>query len=157
MSENSDETIPFDDHDALRALISEDFGDWGAPVTVTQEMINQFAELTGDHQWIHVDQERAKAGPFGTTIAHGFLTLSMMPSLIDMPVQCSGMSTVVNYGAGKLRFLSPVPAGSELVGRTRLAGVDAKGKGTLLTIGVDISVVNADKPSILYESLLLYL
>jgi len=157
MSEDPGTTVPFDDHEALRAMVSDEFGDWGDPVTVTQDMINDFADLTGDHQWIHVDQERARTGPFGTTIAHGFLTLSMMPSLINMPVQCSGMSTVVNYGAGKLRFLSPVPAGSELVGRTRLAGVEPKGKGTLLTIGVDISVVNADKPSILYESLLLYL
>lgn len=149
--------IQFNDLDAVRAEISEEFGAWSDPLTVTQEMINDFAELTGDRQWIHVDTERAKDGPFGTTIAHGFLTLSLMPSLIEMPIQLEGMSTVVNYGSSKLRFLSPVPVGSQLQGRTRLADATAKSNGTLITMGVDISVVGAEKPSILYESLLLFI
>lgn len=148
--------IQFNDIDAVRAEISEEFGAWSDPVTVTQEMINEFAELTGDHQWIHVDPDRAKDGPFGTTVAHGFLTLSLMPSLISMPVQLEGMSAVVNYGSSKLRFLSPVPSGSQVQGRSRLADATPKGSGTLLTMGVDISVVDAEKPSILYESLILY-
>lgn len=148
--------IQFNDIDAVRAEISEEFGAWSDPVTVTQEMINEFAELTGDHQWIHVDAARAKDGPFGTTVAHGFLTLSLMPSLIKMPVQLEGMSAVVNYGSSKLRFLSPVPSGSQVRGRSRLADAAPKGSGTLLTMGVDISVVDAEKPSILYESLILY-
>lgn len=148
--------IQFNDIDAVRAEISEEFGAWSDPVTVTQEMINEFAELTGDHQWIHVDAARAKDGPFGTTVAHGFLTLSLMPSLIKMPVQLEGMSAVVNYGSSKLRFLSPVPSGSQVRGRSRLADAAPKGSGTLLTMRVDISVVDAEKPSILYESLILY-
>lgn len=148
--------IPFNDIAAIQAEISEEFGAWGEPITVTQEMINEFAELTGDRQWIHVDVERATAGPFGAPIAHGFLTLSLMPSLISQPVELSGQSAAVNYGSSKLRFLSPVPAGSQLHGRTRLANAEAKGSGTLITIGVDISVVDAEKPSIMYESLILF-
>ena len=90
--------IAFDDIDAINAQASEEYGEWGDELVVTQEMINQFADLTGDHQWIHVDVERCeKESPFGGPIAHGFLTLSLMPSLISMPVQLTGMKNVVNF------------------------------------------------------------
>jgi len=148
--------IQFNDFETLRTHVSDDYGPWGEPITVTQEMINDFAELTGDRQWIHVDVERANAGPFGGPIAHGFLSLSLMPSLIQQPVELTGQSAAVNYGSSKLRFLAPVPAGAELQGRTRLADVTEKGSGTLITIGVEIGVVGAEKPSVLYESLILF-
>ena len=107
--------ISFDDIDAINAVASDSFGDWGSSIVVTQEMIDNFAELTGDRQWIHIDVERAtKESPFGGPVAHGFLTLSLMPKLVSMPVSLTGHGSVVNYGAESLRFLSPVPAGAEV-------------------------------------------
>ena len=115
--------IRFDDIDSLTAAVSDDYGDFGAKVEVTQEDIDAFAELTGDRQWIHVDVERAtRESPFGGPIVHGFLTLSLLPKVATCPpVKVIGHSVGVNYGADKLRFLSPVPAGSRLHGRARLA------------------------------------
>src|SRR5215218_8048115 len=97
--------------DELRTLAGEHLGysDW---VEVTQEMVNQFAEATGDHQWIHVDVERAKAGPFGAPIAHGFLTLSLLPKFFASTVQVVQSRMGVNYGLNRVRFMSPVPVGS---------------------------------------------
>ena len=83
-------------------------------VEITQEQVNLFADATGDHQWIHVDVERAKAGPFGGPIAHGYLTLSLGPALLPQVVQVNGVSMGVNYGANKVRFPSPVPVGAKL-------------------------------------------
>ena len=107
------EDIRFDDVEKLRSKISDTFGDWSEPAEVSQEMINRFAELTGDHQWIHVDVERARReSPFKTTIAHGFLTLSLLPTLRGKPDwKLTGYGNATNYGADKLRFVSPVPAG----------------------------------------------
>ena len=105
--------IRFDDIDAINASISDEFSDWGPDFEMTQDKVNQFAELTGDHQWIHVDIERANAGPFGCPIAHGFFTLSLMASIVKFPAQLEGASNGVNYGANKLRFLSPVPVPSD--------------------------------------------
>ena len=92
--------------------------DW---LMVTQEQINQFAQATGDHQWIHVDVERARAGPFGAPIAHGFLTLSMVPRFFDASLEVQGLRMGINYGLNKVRFMAPVPAGSRLRGRLTLA------------------------------------
>lgn len=83
-------------------------------VTVTQEAMNLFADATGDHQWIHVDEARAKAGPFGGTIAHGFLTLSLLPQFLESAFAIAGSGMGVNYGLNKVRFTAPVPAGSRL-------------------------------------------
>src|SRR4051812_12087849 len=88
--------------------------------TVTQEQVNQFAEATGDHQWIHVDVERAKAGPFGAPIAHGFLTLSLIPKLVESCIEIRGTRMGVNYGLNKVRFPSPVPVGSRLRAAVKL-------------------------------------
>ena len=85
--------------------------DW---ILVTQEAVNQFAEATGDHQWIHVDVERAKAGPFGAPIAHGFLTLSLIPQFFDSALHIADVRMGVNYGLNRVRFVSPVPVGSRL-------------------------------------------
>ena len=150
--------LRFDDIDALNAAASDEFGNWGPPTKVTQEMVDAFAELTGDHQWIHSDIERAKRdSPFGGTIAHGFLTLSLLPALGAQTVRITGQSSAVNYGAEKLRFLAPVPIPSEVHARGRLVRAEARPKGTLLTSEADVSVVGADKPSLLYTMQVLYL
>ncbi|MET0757971.1 MAG: MaoC family dehydratase, partial [Mycobacterium sp.] len=102
---------------------------------IDQKRIDAFADVTGDHQWIHIDVERAKReSPFGTTIAHGFLTLSLIPKLsAGGALRITGFGNATNYGAEKLRFVSPVPAGSSVHARSRLLAVDAKPKGTQLT------------------------
>ena len=150
--------IRFDDVDGLNAAASEKFGSWGPPTKVTQEKVDAFAELTGDHQWIHSDVDRAKRdSPFGGTIAHGFLTLSLLPALGAQTVRITGQSSAVNYGAEKLRFLAPVPIPSEVHARGRIVRAEARPKGTLLTSEADVSVVGADKPSLLYTMQVLYL
>jgi acyl dehydratase len=102
----------FDGVDDLRAAVGTQLGtgDW---VTIEQGQIDTFADSTNDHQWIHVDPERAKEGPFGTTIAHGFLTLSLLPSLVSSVFEVHGTKMGVNYGLNKVRFTSPVPVGSK--------------------------------------------
>src|SRR5688500_13745783 len=87
---------------------------YSAHVEITQEQVNLFADATGDHQWIHIDPERAKAGPFGGPIAHGYLTLSLAPALLPQILAVGGISMGVNYGCGKVRFPSPVPVGSKV-------------------------------------------
>jgi hypothetical protein len=148
----------FDDIDALNAVASDEFGPWGPPVKVTQDMVDAFADLTGDHQWIHLDVERAKRdSPFGGTIAHGFLTLSLLPGMAAPAVRITGHSSAVNYGAEKLRFLAPVPIPCEVHARGRLVRAEARPKGTLVTTEADISVLDAQKPSLLYTMQVLYL
>ena len=150
--------IRFDDIDGLNAAASDDFGDWGPPVKVTQDMVDEFAGLTGDHQWIHSDVERARRdSPFGGTIAHGFLTLSLLPAMGASTVRIVGQSSAVNYGAERLRFLAPVPIPSEVHARGRIVKAEARPTGTLLTTEADVSVVGADKPSLLYMMQVLYL
>lgn len=152
------EPIRFDDLDAINALASDEFGEWGEPIEVTQDMIQQFADLTRDQQWIHVDVERTrKESPFGGPIAHGFLTLSLLPALTrGRYLNLTGMSTAINYGAESLRFLAPVPSGSQVHARTRLVRAEAKSGGTLVTTEVEARVVGAEKPALLYRMQVLY-
>ena len=152
------EEIRFDDVERLRAKISDDFGPWGSEALVSQEMIDRFADLTGDHQWIHVDIERCKReSPFKGTIAHGFLVLSLLPGLrAGADYRIVGFGNAVNYGADKLRFVSPVPAGSLIRARTRLLHVEAKPKGTQVTQEIAVHVVGNDRPALLYTMLVLY-
>ncbi len=149
--------IKLDDIEALRAKISKEFGAWSEPIEVTQEKINRFAEVTGDHQWIHVDVERCKReSPFGGPVAHGFLTLSLLPAFRSTEDwQLTGVRNYVNYGANKLRFISPVPAGSKVHMRSRLVGVDARPQGVMFTREAEISVVGQDRPAVIYESITL--
>ena len=109
--------------DELKAKVGEHLG-YSSYLEVTQEQVNLFADATGDHQWIHVDPERAKSGPFGGPIAHGYLTLSLAPSLIPEIVQVHGFSMAVNYGCEKVRFPAPVPVGAKLRAGAELVGVD---------------------------------
>ena len=150
--------IRFDDIEGLRAKVSEEFGPWGPPVEVTQAMIDKFAELTGDHQWIHVDVERAKReSPFKGTIAHGFLTLSLLPVLRSgSDYKVIGYGNATNYGSDKLRFVSPVPAGAKVHARSRLVAVDPKPKGTQMTSEIAVHVVGSDRPALTYTMLVLY-
>jgi acyl dehydratase len=150
--------IRFDDVNGLEAEIREQYSDWGPEMQVTQEMINQFADLTGDHQWIHVDVERAKReSPFGGPIAHGFLTLSLLPRLrTRSDYSITGYGNAVNYGANKLRFLAPVPAGAKVRARSRLKAVDGKPKGTMLTNEIEVGIVGQGTPALVYEMLVLY-
>jgi acyl dehydratase len=150
--------VRFDDLDALQALVSEDFGDFGEPLTVTQEMIDRFADLTDDHQWIHVDRQRCqRESPLRTTIAHGFLILSLLTALKPpLGPRIVGQGSLLNYGADKLRFVAPVPAGSAIHARRRIAHVRKKGVGgTQLTFETEIWVVGQSKPALLYRSLVL--
>lgn len=148
----------FDDVDGMNAAASEEFGDWGREVEVSQDMINAFAELTGDRQWIHIDVERAtKESPFGGPIAHGFLTLALVPRVNPNTLRIVGHGNATNYGAGGLRFLAPVPAGAKIHGRTRLVGAEARKNGTLVTTELAIHVVGNEKPSLLYNMQILYM
>lgn len=149
--------VRFDDYEGLNEQVGE-FGGWSDSLPVTQEMINEFADLTGDHQWIHVDVERAKKeSPFGGPVAHGFLTLSLIPRLVpDDALRIVGHTSAVNYGAEKLRFLAPVPSGSAIHARSRVVRAESKPRGTLLTREVEVGVVGADKPALLYAMQILY-
>ncbi len=144
--------------DALRHKISEDYGAWSDSYTVSQGVIDDFAELSGDRQWIHVDVEKAKqSSPFGGTIAHGFLLLALMPRVRPpQDFQVVNHSSVANYGSKGLRFLSPVPAGAAIRARQKLVSVEEHPKGSLLTSEVAIHAEGSDKPSLLYNMSLLY-
>ena len=152
------EEIRFDDVEKLRTKISDAFGEWSESIEVTQDMINRFAELTGDHQWIHVDVERAKReSPFRTTIAHGFLTLSLLPCMHSNPSwKIAGYGNATNYGADKLRFVSPVPAGAKVHARSRLVAVEGRPQGTQLKQEIQMQVVGQERPALIYEMLVLY-
>src|SRR4051812_14532031 len=125
--------------------------DW---ITVTQQQVDLFAEATGDHQWIHVDVERAKAGPFGTTIAHGFLTLSLIPKFFETAIEVLDTRMGVNYGLNRVRFTAPVPVGSRL--RARLKLMDCQpvpDNGYQMTWLVTVEREGGDKPVCIAESL----
>jgi acyl dehydratase len=150
--------IRFDDLAALGQRVGEEFSPYGEQLLITQEMIDRFADLTGDRQWIHVDVERARReSPFKTTIAHGFFILSLVPRLrVRSDLQLIGYGNVTNYGSDKLRFVSPVPAGSTVHARCRLVAAEAKPKGTLCTEEIEISVVGQPRPALSYLMLMLY-
>jgi acyl dehydratase len=125
--------------------------DW---LTITQEQVNQFAEATGDHQWIHVDVEKAKAGPFGAPIAHGFLTLSLIPRFFESTLEIRNTRMGVNYGLNKVRFTAPVPVGSRLRARLKLLACDpVDNNGVQMTWLVTIEREGSDRPVCVAESL----
>jgi acyl dehydratase len=132
--------------DDLPSLVGQHLGysDWRE---ITQEQVNLFADATGDHQWIHVDPERAKSGPFGGPIAHGYLTLSLVPVLLAQVFAVEGVTMGVNYGANKVRFPSPVPVGSELRLGATLADIEDVAGGVQAILDVTLEVKDATKPS----------
>ncbi|WP_030907790.1 MaoC family dehydratase [Streptomyces sp. NRRL F-5126] len=140
----------------LRAGIGEQLGysEW---VEVDQKRIDLFAEATGDHQWIHVDPERAAAGPFGTTIAHGYLTLSLLPMLLPQVLRVENVRMGINYGTNKVRFPSPVPVGSRLRATGVLADVaEASGGAVQVTARVTVEREGGEKPACVAESVSRY-
>jgi acyl dehydratase len=120
---------------------------------ITQKQVDLFAEATEDHQWIHVDPERARGGPFGHTIAHGYLSLSLVPSLLFECLQVTGARLTVNYGANRVRFPAPVPVGERVHLAARINEVKPVQGGHQLLIGFELAVVGADKPSAVGEVL----
>ena len=141
--------------DELKTLVGEHLG-YSPYVEITQEQVNTFADATGDHQWIHIDPERAKAGPFGGPIAHGYLTLSLGPMLSPQIFAVSGVAMGVNYGAGKIRFPSPVPVGSKLRLGVTLTSVEDIAGGAQVTQEFVFEVEGAAKPSCVAEVIFRY-
>ena len=141
--------------DGLKDKVGDHLGysDW---MEITQDQVNLFADATGDHQWIHIDPERAKAGPFGGPIAHGYLTLSLAPVLIGQVLRVDGISMGVNYGLNKLRFPSPVPVGSKLRLGATLAAVDDIAGGAQVTLDLTFEVEGKDKPSCVAQAVYRY-
>jgi acyl dehydratase len=136
--------------DELKSLVGEHLGH-SPYTTITQEQVNAFADATGDHQWIHVDVERANAGPFGGPIAHGYLTLSLGPALYPQVVQIGGFSMGVNYGANKIRFPAPVMVGADVRLGVKLLAVDDVAGGVQTTMEFTFECEGAAKPSCVAE------
>ena len=149
----------FDDVEALQELVSPDFGAWSAELEITQELIDRFADLSGDDYWIHTDPERCKTqSPFGTTIAHGFLTLALLPKMKQQPTyELTGYNNILNYGSDKLRFTGAVPVGSRIHSRSRVKSVERLPKGTRLTIETNVHVVGQDRPALVSELVAIYM
>src|SRR5215510_12010899 len=125
--------------------------DW---LEIRQERIDGFADATGDHQWIHVDPERAKSGPFGGTIAHGYLTMSLVNLFLPQIMEVRGISMGVNYGADKLRFPAPVKVGARVRGGGELLKVeDVKGGAVQATVRVTVEVEGGDRPGCVVETI----
>ena len=141
--------------DELKTLVGEHLG-YSPYVEITQEQVNTFADATGDHQWIHVDVERAKAGPFGGPIAHGYLTLALGPRLSPQIFAVSGISMGVNYGCEKVRFPAPVPVGSRLRLGAKLLGVEDIAGGAQVNMEFVFEVEGASKPSCVAEVVFRY-
>lgn len=143
----------FDTLADLAACVGQEVAvsDW---VTITQEQVNRFADATGDHQWIHVDVERAKQGPFGAPIAHGFLTLSLLPVFFESSFDVRAAGVGVNYGLNKVRFTAPVPVGSRVRGRMSLLSAETiAGDGLQMTWQVQVEREGVEKPVCVAESL----
>jgi acyl dehydratase len=152
------EDIRFDDIPALQKKISDTFGAWSEPLEVTQEKIDQFAALTGDHQWIHVDVERAKReSPFGGTIAHGFLTLSLLPHFASQVFRLETPGARLNYGLEKVRFPSPVPVDSRLRSHVRFGEVRDLPAGKQLVVEHTVEIEGRDKPACVAQHVVLLL
>jgi acyl dehydratase len=145
----------FNGVDELVAAAGSQLGptDW---LSVEQERINQFADATGDHQWIHVDPERAADGPFGGTIAHGLLTLSLLPHFMHDLYRVDNAAMAINYGFNKVRFITPVPVGAKLRARSEITEVQTLDSAVQATLVTTIEVEGAQKPAAVIESIVRY-
>jgi acyl dehydratase len=142
----------FNGLDELKAAVGTHLGrsDWRV---ITQEEVNLFADVTGDHQWIHVDPERAKDGPFGTTVVHGYLTLSLVPQLVWTIVKVEGVRMSLNYGVNKVRFPAPLPVGSRVRASVDMVSLEpGSGEGFLQVMRVTIEREGGDKPVCVAET-----
>jgi acyl dehydratase len=145
----------FTSAEELRAAVGEPLG-WTDWLEVDQKRIDLFADATGDHQWIHVDPERAAGGPFGTTIAHGYLTLSLLPLFAPQLLRVDGARMGVNYGVNKVRFPAPVPVGSRLRATGTITGVEDVPGGVHLVAAFTVEREGGDKPVCVVESVTRY-
>jgi acyl dehydratase len=123
--------------------------------TIDQSQIDLFAEATHDHQWIHVDPEMAAQGPFGTTVAHGYLSLSMLPYFVSQVLNVSDVRMGINYGTEKIRFTAPVPVGSQVRLKAALRSSERRGEGVLYRLAVEIEIRDSEKPALVGEVLYL--
>ena len=151
----------FTTFEEIQAAVGEEIGttDW---VAIDQERVNQFAEATGDHQWIHVDEEKAKDGPFGGTIAHGYLTLSLVPYLSNQVLGLETPGAKLNYGVNKVRFPNPVLVGSRVRGKVSIKDIADIPAGKQLTLGYVVEIEGPDgqptsKPACVAETVVLLL
>lgn len=147
--------MDFKNQSLMDTLVSEEFSGWSDPITVTQDMINDFANLSGETLWIHTDPDRcAEQSPFKSTIAQGFLILSLlsrMPCGEDVTKKISGYRHIMNYGSDKLRFLQPVLVNSDIHACSRVINVEVSERKTVVTLETQVQIVGADKPSLLYQ------
>ena len=123
--------------------------------TIDQKQIDLFAEATHDHQWIHVDPEAAAQGPFGTTVAHGYLTLSMLPYFVSQVLNVTDVRMGINYGTEKIRFTAPVPVGSQVRLKATLRNSERRGEGVLYRLGIEVEIKDSEKPALVGEVLYL--
>jgi acyl dehydratase len=139
----------------LKAAVGKQLGksDW---MEITQDRINRFADATGDHQWIHVDVERAKKGPFGAPIAHGYLTLSLVSLFLPQIVEVRGISMGVNYGTEKVRFPAPVTVGSRIRGSGELVSIEDVKGGVQAVVRVTVEIEGKDKPGCVVDTISRY-
>lgn len=147
------------DTEAMQSLVKEEFSAWSNQFEVTQDLINQFAALSGDDYWIHTDPVKARAeSPFGTTIAHGAL-VQVLISRLKLPFdhEVVGFNNIVNYGSDRLRFPSPVPSGCRIHARYRIKSVLAVKSGTQVTMEINVHVVGQDRPSVINDLVMLYM
>ena len=151
--------IDVKDIDSLQGLVSDEFSDWSNQILVDQELIDRFAALSGDDYWIHTDPVRAsKEGPFGGTIAHGALVQVLMSRMqVPLAFEVFGFTNMVNYGSERLRFPSPVPAGSLLHSRTRVKSVQVLPRGTQMVLECNIHIVGQERPAVINDLVILYM
>lgn len=141
----------FNGIDEVEKAVGEHLGhsDW---LEIDQKRIDLFAEATGDHQWIHVDPERAKGGPYGKTIAHGYLTLSLLPVLGTQIFSLEGLKMKVNYGSNKVRYPAPVPVGSRIRAGAEFKSLERTAKGANLVVGYTIEIEGGERPALVAET-----
>ncbi len=146
----------FKDVEELQAAVGEEIGptDW---VPITQQRVNKFADATDDHQWIHVDRDRAAASEFGSTIAHGYLTLSLLPMLASQLFVIEQRGAKLNYGVNKVRFPAAIPVGSKIRARVSIGSVESVDVGKRLTLNYVVEVDGQDKPGMVAESVVVIL
>jgi acyl dehydratase len=146
----------FKDVEELQAAVGEEIGptDW---IPITQQRVNKFAEATDDHQWIHVDRERAARSEFGTTIAHGYLTLSLLPMLASQLFVIEHRGAKLNYGVNKVRFPAPVKVGSKIRARVTIGSVESVSVGKRVTLNYVVEVDGQERPGMVAESVVVIL
>ncbi len=154
-------TIHYQDDAKLQQLVTAEFGEWSSPLTIDQKLINDFAELSGDHMWMHVEEERcAKESPYGCTIAHGFLLLSAMAKMTgkkNLIGDIEGFGHMMNYGTNRLRFVGAVPVNSQVHSRCRIKEVEVTEKNTRVTMEQQVSIVGEDRPALIYELIMVFI